>query len=44
MSCLILAYTADDVATGECFAGDVSINEVLVDRGYADRVVIEQEM
>ena len=44
VSCRILAYTADDVATGECFAGDVSINEVLVDRGYADRVVLEQEM
>lgn len=44
VSCRILAYTADDVATGECFAGDVSINEVLVDRGFADRVVLEQDM
>lgn len=41
VSCRILAYTADDVATGECFAGDVSINKILVDRGFSDRVALE---
>ena len=41
VSCRILAYTADDIATGECFAGDVSINKILVDRGFSDRVALE---
>lgn len=41
VSCRILAYTADDVATGECFAGGVSINKVLVDRGFSDRVALQ---
>ena len=41
VKCLILAYTADNVATGECFAGDVSINKILVDRGFSDRVALQ---
>ncbi len=38
VSCDILAYTADNVATGECFVEGISINKTLVERGFSDRV------
>ncbi len=38
VTCRILAYTADDVATAECFVEGISINDVLVERGFSDRV------
>ena len=41
VKCRILAYTADNVATGECFAGGISINKILVDRGFSDRVTLQ---
>lgn len=41
VSCDILAYTADNVATGECFVEGISINKVLVERGYSDRVSLQ---
>ncbi len=41
VSCRILAYTADNVATGECFVNGVSINKVLVERGFSDRVALQ---
>ena len=39
--CNILAYTADNVATGECFVEGISINKTLVERGYSDRVALQ---
>ncbi len=39
--CKIVAYTKDEVATGECFYEDISINNILVERGYSDRVALE---
>ena len=41
VKCRILAYTADNVATGECFAGGISINKILVARGFSDRVTLQ---
>ena len=41
VNCDILAYTADNVATGECFVEGISINKILVERGYSDRVSLQ---
>lgn len=39
--CKIVAYTADDVATGECFLGNASINDAMVEKGYSDKVSLQ---
>ncbi len=39
--CKIIAYTADNIATAECYVDDISINQVLVDRGFSDKVVLQ---
>ncbi len=41
VTCRILAYTADEVATAECFVDGISINDVLVERGFSDRVSLQ---
>lgn len=41
VKCNILAYTRDDVATAECFVGNVSINDLLVENGFSDKVSLE---
>jgi len=41
VKCNILAYTRDDVATAECFVGNVSVNEMLVEQGLSDKVTLE---
>lgn len=41
VSCRILAYTQDNVATGECFVGEVSINKLLVQNGFSQKVTLQ---
>lgn len=41
VSCRILAYTQDNVATGECFVGDVNINQLLVQNGFSQKVTLQ---
>ncbi|MBP3546973.1 MAG: hypothetical protein J6K16_07615 [Alphaproteobacteria bacterium] len=39
VSCDILAYTKGEaVATAECYVGDIDINRLMVEKGFADRV------
>ena len=36
----IVAYTKQNVATGLCKAGDININQKLVDKGYSKNVAL----
>ena len=40
LQCLIVAYTADNVATGLCFLGDENLNQKLVDKNMADNIAL----
>lgn len=40
VSCQIVAYTKQNVATGLCKAGDININQKLVDKGYSKNVAL----
>lgn len=39
--CDIIAYTEDHAATAECFVGNVSINRIMVEKGYSDKVSLK---
>lgn len=41
VTCLIIAYSSDEVATAECSVGGVSINDTMVENGYSDKISLQ---
>ncbi|MBE6445263.1 MAG: hypothetical protein E7019_04325 [Alphaproteobacteria bacterium] len=41
MSCQIIAYTYQNIATANCMIDDININDKLVENGYSKKVVLE---
>ncbi len=39
--CDIVAYSQDNTAIGNCFIGDLNINNLMVEEGYSDKVEIK---
>ena len=39
--CEIIAYTDENAATAECYVGNVSINRIMVEKGYSDKVSLK---
>lgn len=40
LRCMIVAYTYNNIATGVCFLNGISINQNMVDAGFADNVAL----
>ena len=41
ISCDVLAYTEDNIATAECFLEGESLNQMLVEKGFSDNVLLQ---